>query len=140
MMNTAPLESSFRLQGTPRIGYINILMKTKCGKGFWHILTGCKECFHCLPHPEPHHPPPPPTAGTARGSPHGLQEPPTGFYGPQCRQNAQSPDTRVTGTKEGKSSCLERQHSDCYRTNGVPSLRGPEMPLHEASITFHILY
>lgn len=139
-MNTAPLESSFRSQGTPRMGYINILMKTKRRKGFWHISTGCKECFHSLPHPEPH--PPPPTVGTARGTPLGrwCKNHPLRFMAPGAGKKAQSPNTMVTGTKEGNSSCLEGQRGDSYRTNGVPSLRGPEMPSHEASVTFHILY
>lgn len=91
-MNTAPLESSFRLQGTPRTGYINILMKTDCGKGFWHISTGCKELFYRLPCAEPHLPPPPPSARTAGETPWGDgEEQPAGFYGPSTHKGTQSP-------------------------------------------------
>lgn len=84
-MSTAPLESSFHSQGTPRMGYINILRETKCGKGFWHITTSCKECFHHLPQQGPHPPspyPPPPPPPTTAGSPWELlPEPLSGFYG-----------------------------------------------------------
>lgn len=110
MMNTAPLENSFRSQGTPRMGYINILMKTKCGKVFWHISAGCKECFHRLLHPQPHPSPPPPAAGTARGTPprRWCKNHLLGFNGSQSRQKAQSPDTVMMGTREGNSSGLRK--------------------------------
>lgn len=134
MMNTALPESSFRSQGTPRMGYINILMKTKRGKGFWHISTSCKKPFpspalsrdtssssHCR---------------DSQGKPPGrwCKNHPAGFYGLQGRQKVM-----VMGTK-GPSSCLEGKHCDSYRTNGVPSVRGPETPSHKASMTFHVLY
>lgn len=129
MMNTAPLESSFRLQGTPRMGYINILMKTKRRKGFWHISNSSKECFHCRPCPEPH-PPPPPTAGMA-GEPPGRQckNHPLGFTAPRAGKRPKAPTQWWWASKKGNPIV--------WRDNRVTATEQAVSPLQGAQKCHH---
>lgn len=120
-MNTAPLESSFRLQGTPRMGCINIPMKIKCGRGSWHTapLQGA-----LLPSPAPSRATSSSShCGDSQGNPKadGTRTP-LGFVAPNSRDSSQRRELQL----------LEGHMGGCCSTSAP---RDSGMPSREANTT-----
>lgn len=82
-MNTAPLESSFRLRGTPTMGCINILMKIKCGRGSWHTAPPARSTSSITCPIQSHILLLPQQGGSGKPQGRWGKKDPAGFYGSQ---------------------------------------------------------